>query len=54
DHWEPGHRCLGKGKVHLIEVVSDEDDEHLVDTDAEGNDSSHDAQEEQPQIKLGE
>ena len=25
--WEPGHRCLGKGKIHYIEVMSDEEDE---------------------------
>jgi len=27
DPWEPGHRCMGKGKVHYIEVLSDEEDE---------------------------
>ncbi|KAH9290754.1 hypothetical protein KI387_034871, partial [Taxus chinensis] len=54
DHWEPGHCYLGKCKVHLIEVVSNEDNEHSPDTDAEGNDSGHDAQEEQPQIELGD
>ena len=26
--WELGHRCLGKGKIHYIEVVSDDEDEH--------------------------
>ncbi|KAH9292872.1 hypothetical protein KI387_041945, partial [Taxus chinensis] len=31
DHWEPGHNFLGKGKIHLIEVVSDVED----DTDSE-------------------
>jgi hypothetical protein len=25
--WQPGHRCLGKGKIHYIEVVSDSEDE---------------------------
>jgi len=30
--WELGHQCMGKGKVHYIEVVSDEDD----DDDDEG------------------
>ena len=25
--WEPSHRCLGKGKIHYIEVMSDEEDE---------------------------
>ncbi len=26
--WELGHRCLGKGKINYIEVVSDDEDEH--------------------------
>lgn len=25
--WEPGHRCLGKGKLYLIEVHSKDEDE---------------------------
>jgi hypothetical protein len=25
--WEPGHRCIGKGKVHYIEMLSDEEDD---------------------------
>ena len=25
--WELGHQCLGKGKIHCIEVMSDEEDE---------------------------
>jgi hypothetical protein len=25
--WKSGHRCMGKGKVHYIEVLSDEEDE---------------------------
>ena len=25
--WELGHQCLGKGKIHYIEVVSDDEDE---------------------------
>jgi hypothetical protein len=25
--WEPSHRCMGKGKVHYIEVLSDSDGE---------------------------
>jgi hypothetical protein len=28
--WEPGHRCMGKGKVHYIEVLSDSDGEEKV------------------------
>ena len=26
--WEPSHRCLRKGKIHYIEVVSDDEDKH--------------------------
>lgn len=25
--WEPGHRCLGKGKIYYIEVVLDDEDD---------------------------
>jgi hypothetical protein len=25
--WQPCHRCLGKGKIHYIEVVSDSEEE---------------------------
>jgi hypothetical protein len=25
--WESGHQCMGKGKVHYIEVLFDEDDD---------------------------
>jgi hypothetical protein len=25
--WQPGHRCMGKGKIHYIEVVFDNEDE---------------------------
>jgi hypothetical protein len=27
DMLEPSHRCMGKGNVHYIEVVSDEEDD---------------------------
>jgi hypothetical protein len=36
--WEPGHRCMGKGKLHYIEVLSYEEDDgddkiaHLQDS----------------------
>jgi len=23
DPWVPGHRCMGKGKIHYIEVATD-------------------------------
>jgi hypothetical protein len=27
DPWEPGHKCMGKGKAHYIEVLSDSEEE---------------------------
>jgi hypothetical protein len=30
DPWELGHRCMGKGKIHYIEVLSDSEDEDDV------------------------
>ena len=27
EHWVPGHRCMGKGKVHLIEVLPNSSEE---------------------------
>jgi hypothetical protein len=39
DLWVPGHRCMGKGQIHYIEVESgneeDEDIEALTDNDSE-------------------
>jgi hypothetical protein len=35
--WHPGHRFLGKGKIHYIEVVSDSEEE----TDEEEGGSIH-------------
>jgi hypothetical protein len=28
--WEPGHKCMGKGKVHYIEVISDDEEEDEI------------------------
>ena len=34
--WGPSHRCLGKGKIHYIEVMPDDDEEQtLAATDEE-------------------
>ncbi len=33
--WEPGHHCLGKDKVHLIEVTLEMGDEEISDIDIE-------------------
>lgn len=47
--WEPGHCCLGKGKLHLVEVHSEEEDQD----EPEDNFEEDDTQENQPQqIKL--
>jgi hypothetical protein len=27
DPWEPGHKCMGKGKTHYIEVLSNSEEE---------------------------
>jgi hypothetical protein len=27
DPWQPGHKCLGKGKIHYVEVVDDNEEE---------------------------
>jgi hypothetical protein len=37
DQWELDHQCMGKGKVHYIEVFFDEEDDH--DDDGIGHDS---------------
>ncbi|XP_059075191.1 uncharacterized protein LOC131875172 [Cryptomeria japonica] len=33
--WQPGHRCLGKGKIHYIEVMSDSEDDENADPNIE-------------------
>lgn len=47
--WEPGHRCLGKGKVHYIEVAYDNDDED--DTKATPSNEPSSSEEEQSLTK---
>jgi hypothetical protein len=34
DPWVPGHRCMGKGEIHYIEVATDN-----VDSEEEEHDS---------------
>jgi hypothetical protein len=38
DPWVLGHRCMGKGQIHYIEVVADSDEEeqgsHAQDSDS--------------------
>jgi hypothetical protein len=47
DPWEPGHRCMGKGKAHYIEVLSESEDEEEVE---QAHDCEQDkSAEEQPQ-----
>ena len=38
--WQPSHRCMGKGKIHYIEVVSDSEEE----IDDEENGAIHNIQ----------
>jgi hypothetical protein len=49
--WDPTHKCMGKGKAHYIEVISDDEDEdfgHIQNMEAETpgqteeEDASHD------------
>jgi hypothetical protein len=46
ESWEPGHRCMGKGKVHYIEVVSNEENDG--DDEGIGEPSHLDATEKEP------
>ena len=48
--WEPGHCCMGKGKVHLIEVTFELGDEKVPDTDIE--DSIEDVEQVQTHLEL--
>jgi hypothetical protein len=38
--WEPGHKCMGKGKVHYIEVLSYSDGEEEA---GQAQDNEHDS-----------
>ncbi|XP_057812846.2 uncharacterized protein LOC131026858 [Cryptomeria japonica] len=48
--WEPRHHCMGKGKVHLIEVTSEFGDEEIPGTNTE--DSMEETRQEQPQLEI--
>jgi hypothetical protein len=39
DPWVPGHRCMGKGQIHYIEVESDNEEEEEEIRSATGSDS---------------
>jgi hypothetical protein len=43
DPWVPGHRCMGKGEIHYIEVAADS-----VDSEEEEHDSGSTSSEEEP------
>jgi hypothetical protein len=45
--WDLGHRCMGKGKVHYIEVHSDSDEEEEEVTQEQGNEQGG-SSDEQP------
>jgi hypothetical protein len=42
DPWIPGHRCMGKGEIHYIEVVADS-----VDSEGEEHESGSTSSEEE-------
>ena len=44
--WTPDHRCLGKGKIHYVEVFSEDEGEQQKGDDVE--DSEKEEVEEQP------
>lgn len=48
--WTPEHRCLGKGKIHYIEVTFDVEDEQVDDSKSE--ESNENEPQEQPQLEL--
>jgi hypothetical protein len=43
DPWVPGHRCMGKGEIHYIEVATDS-----VDSEEEEHDSGSTSSKEEP------
>jgi hypothetical protein len=51
DPWVPGHRCLGKGQIHYIEVASDSDEEEISSTSNSGSKEEHTQEEGQPPKK---
>jgi hypothetical protein len=53
DPWVPGHRCMGKGHIHYIEVESDSDEgeEEIRSTLDSGLEEEHAHEEGQPPKK---
>jgi hypothetical protein len=43
DPWVPGHRCMGKGEIHYIEVAA-----NSVDSEEEEHDSGSTSSEKEP------
>jgi hypothetical protein len=39
DPWVPGHRCMGKGEIHYIEVVTNNVDSEEEEQDSESTKS---------------
>ena len=46
DPWVPGHRCMGKGEIHYIEVATDNVDSEEEEQDS-GSTSSEGSQHQQ-------
>jgi hypothetical protein len=47
DPWVPGHRCMGKGEIHYIEVATDSDEEEQ-DSGSTSSEEEPSHAEEQP------
>ena len=49
DPWVPGHRCMGKGEIHYIEVAADSvDSEEEQDNGSTSSEEESTPAEEQP------
>jgi hypothetical protein len=55
ESWVPGHRCMGKGQIHYIEVTSDSEEEEEIrptpDIDSSSSEEEHAHEEGQPPEK---
>jgi hypothetical protein len=52
--WESGHRCMGKGKVHYIEVLSDEEDDGEDETTHTQDSGQSSGEVEPPHLEVPE
>jgi hypothetical protein len=56
--WEPGHKCMGKGKVHYIEVIFDDEEEdeigHIQNIEANQPRTENAQNEDGEEVDLGQ